>query len=163
MFTFIDNIVSTIFQSIIMILFSIGVIIVNIFAGPMFNKDAALIAASTDGNIAKVEKLIEKKADVNAIDRWQNTPLMLAAENGHIEIVELLIDAGADINTQNNRLGINALMMASRNGHIEIVNLLIKNGADINIINRGYTALMLASDAGHTEIVELLKAANAIE
>ena len=161
MFAFIESIFTTILQSTIMILFTIGMIIVNIFASPMFNKDADLIHSATHGDIAKVEKLIEKKADVNAIDRWQNTPLMLAAENAHIEIVVLLIDAGAQVNIQNNRFGINALMVASRNGHIEIVNLLIEKGADINIIDREYTALIYASENGHIEIVKLLIENNA--
>ena len=44
------------------------------------------------GEYAKVEKLIEKGADVNTQDQYGRTALICASEKGHTEVVKLLVD-----------------------------------------------------------------------
>ena len=44
------------------------------------------------------ELLIEKGADVNAVEEDGWTALMIAAGNGHKEVCQLLIEKGADVN-----------------------------------------------------------------
>ena len=115
-----------------------------------------LINSVRERNLNKVEDLIDKGADINAMDNNGNTGLILVSWLGYKEIVELLINKGANINIKNND-GWTALILASWNNHKEIVELLIKNGADVNakdVCND--TALMFASKEGHKEIVELL-------
>jgi ankyrin repeat protein len=43
------------------------------------------------------KRLSETKADINARDYFDQTPLLEAAENGHEVVVKLLLEAGADI------------------------------------------------------------------
>lgn len=52
-------------------------------------------------NKEMVKMLLYKKANVNAINKYSYTPLMLAAYRGNEEIVRKLIDAGADVNFKN--------------------------------------------------------------
>ena len=55
---------------------------------------------SESGDLAGVQVLLDKGANVNAKDDEGFTPLHQAAEWGHIEIVELLIASGAYVNAQ---------------------------------------------------------------
>ena len=44
--------------------------------------------------------LIDRGADVNAKDNFQQTPLYTAAIFGNIDTAKLLIDRGADVNSR---------------------------------------------------------------
>ncbi len=55
-----------------------------------------LHAAAASRHVAICRTLVERGADVNAVQRAGFTPLMAAAENGDGELVELLLAAGAD-------------------------------------------------------------------
>jgi len=44
--------------------------------------------------------LIDKKADVNAQDKWKKTALSYAVDNQNSEIVKLLIDKEVDVNAK---------------------------------------------------------------
>jgi ankyrin repeat protein len=45
-----------------------------------------------------MEKLIEKKANVLALDDDKNVALHIAARSGHANLLESLIKAGTDVN-----------------------------------------------------------------
>ena len=62
-----------------------------------------------DINVAK--ELIEKGADVNAIDRFNTTALMWASCKGRREFAEFLIEKGADVNAKG-MSGLPAMMIA---------------------------------------------------
>jgi ankyrin repeat protein len=128
------------------------------------NINSGLIEAAQAGDTAKVKKLLEQGADVNAKDEYGGTALMWAAGKGHTEMVNALIDAGADVNAKM-KGGWTALMFAAEEGYTGIVEILIGKGADVNVKGTftGLTALMLAAEEGHTEIVDLLKQAGAKE
>src|SRR6266545_2931920 len=82
------------------------------------NGDPALFVAARGGNAATVEVLIAAKANVNARNRFQDTPLM----------VELLLANRADINHRNEK-GASALDVAKRNDDAEMVARLRRAGA----------------------------------
>ncbi len=53
--------------------------------------------ATEKGNLARVERLIAKGADVNAVDENGLAPLHIAADKGHKAVAELLVAKGANI------------------------------------------------------------------
>jgi Ankyrin repeats (3 copies) len=59
--------------------------------------------AARSGDVARVKELLDQGADVDARDRWDNTPLLLAcfSEVHHPEVVALLRERGADPHRRN--------------------------------------------------------------
>ena len=95
-----------------------------------------LHAASGNGQVEAVKKLIQAGGDVNEKDdEYCFTPLHWASMNGHVEVVKTLIQAGGDINCQD-RWGATPLHEASRNGHVEVITALLAAGADKTIKNK---------------------------
>jgi len=88
-----------------------------------------LIMAVKNGDVEKVQRLIEQSANVNAKRENGWTALRWAAFFGHKEIVKLLIQAGADVNAKEYEYGRTALYYAREEGHEEIVQLLLEAGA----------------------------------
>ncbi len=89
----------------------------------------ALMYAALSGRTLDVRTLLERGADVNAIDHEGRTALMFAAVNMHSETVNSLLEHGADVNAKDNDGG-TALMLAACGGATEIVKSLVARGAD---------------------------------
>lgn len=99
--------------------------------------------------------LIERGADINAIDEEGNTPLLCAAAWKQREICLLLIEKGAEVNKANN--GLTPLHEAAYRGLADVCLLLIEKGAEINSINSsGDMPLDLAIYFSQTETALLL-------
>ncbi|MCM1324045.1 MAG: ankyrin repeat domain-containing protein [Acetobacter sp.] len=97
--------------------------------------------------LEEIEKLIEKGADVNAInekDEMKTTPLVWCRT---AEQVEVLVGAGADVDYQSSYNGMTALMWASQKGNTETVEALIDEGADYEASDiSGRTAISYAGN-----------------
>ena len=107
--------------------------------------------------------LIERKADVNAVNSAGATALMSAARTGKPEAVRMLLEKGADPNLATKR-NETALADAATAGNEETVRLLLERGAKVNVQDvRGYTPLLYAagSDAMPAGVVKLLLAKGA--
>lgn len=105
-------------------------------------------------NCAK--SLIKNNADLNAMDRFKTTALMLACTQGHEKLVCLLLDAKCDLDKFDND-GQTALHMACMHNYPSIARLLIEHGANVTIKDRrGRLPLDVAATKGLDEIVELL-------
>ena len=74
------------------------------------------------GDIGAIEAYIRSGGDVNALQRGNETLLMIAAEADQHESASLLIDNGADVRASDNR-GRTALMYAASAGSDPIVDL----------------------------------------
>jgi len=61
-------------------------------------KKEAIIAAVREGDVAKVESLLERRFLNCICDNRDYSPLMCAIENGHESLVEFLLGAGASPN-----------------------------------------------------------------
>ncbi|CAD6186492.1 unnamed protein product [Caenorhabditis auriculariae] len=60
----------------------------------------ALHVAALNGNVSMAAFLVNRGADFDAIDDYNNSPLMLAAKEGHLEVVRLLLHSGASPNLE---------------------------------------------------------------
>ena len=107
-----------------------------------------------------VKMLIEHKADVNAKNMYEFTPLHSdLCFNGTIEIVKLLVDYGADLKARNNYSQQTPFLMACGvKANIEVIKFLYQKGSDINARdykNRGPVHNAI-SDDNQIEIVKFL-------
>jgi ankyrin repeat protein len=115
-----------------------------------------LIEASKNYNIQEVRRLIKDGADVNARNKYDNTPLIWATHNSKLEAIKLLIQNGANVNTQN-RDGDTPLLWAACNNNLDTIKLLVQNGANVNTQNRdGDTPLLWAAFNNNLDTVKFL-------
>lgn len=114
-----------------------------------------LMLAINEGDIAKVQELLEAGADPNLVF-YDRTPLMFAAYGQHGEIFRLLVEKGADLEMRTERAG-PLITIAAEGGSTELLGFLLERGADIDATQRhGQTALMLAVQNGHPDAVGFL-------
>lgn len=119
-----------------------------------------LLTAAKEGNIERVQELINEGVDLNMETDNGPTALMLAARYNNTEMVKILLKAGADLNIQQRKSGWTALMFAENN--IEIIKLLIQARAKLDLYTvKGFTALILAIIHNKVETVKLLIQAGA--
>ncbi len=115
-----------------------------------------------------IKLLIDRGANVKAIDDTHHTPLHLASNK---ETAQLLIDAGADANAKTKRTEETLLYSTARNAaqgapksyemYLDLAKLLIAKGADVNLkLESGETALHIVaqsySEKHACEVCELL-------
>lgn len=87
--------------------------------------------AATQGSEQNVINFLGAGAQVDVLDRNNQTPLFLAAAKGHEGCCAVLITQGADPNRRN-RHGTTILEVAVKAGHFNIVKQLVDAGAEIN-------------------------------
>ncbi len=117
--------------------------------------------AAIDGDILAIERLLAEGVDVDGLDHYAQTALMLAARHGHGDVVGLLLAAGADLDvTAKYRLS--ALMLAVINRHDVVARQLVDAGADVLLRSSGNTGLAdqsareLAEQGGLFELAEYI-------
>ncbi|HBE79411.1 MAG TPA: hypothetical protein DDW65_16800, partial [Firmicutes bacterium] len=88
----------------------------------------ALINASDKGYAEIVQLLADAKANLNAKDGNEQTPLMLAAKKNSVEVVKILIAKKASVNQKNSK-GETALSIATASNATGAVELLKAAGA----------------------------------
>ncbi|HEY4138813.1 MAG TPA: ankyrin repeat domain-containing protein [Casimicrobiaceae bacterium] len=117
------------------------------------NGDPLLFIAARAGYRATVDVLLAAKANVNAKNRFGDTPLMVAALNGQLEIVRRLRVQGAELDPR----GWTPLIYAATGGHDAVVTYLLDQGANINGQSpNGTTALMMAVRESRGSTFDLL-------
>jgi ankyrin repeat protein len=119
--------------------------------------DAVWEDAVKSNDVEVVIDLLGRGADVDALDRYGQSALMLAAHAGRREIVEVLVAHRASLNITA-KFGLSALMLAIVAGHYEIARILAKAGADLSLRGTGApgfagkTASDLAAERGLPEL-----------
>ena len=117
------------------------------------NGDPLLFTAARAGYRATIDVLLAAKANVNAKNRFGDTPLMAASLNGHLEIVRRLRMHGAELDPR----GWTPLIYAATGGHDDVVAYLLDEGANINAQSpNGTTALMMAVRERRASTFDLL-------
>ena len=145
-------------RTVILVLFSL-------FALPLHAgaHDYKLLNAAKAGDMTQVKALVGAgEVDINVIDSFQTSALMMAVDNRHLAVAEYLLQHGADIHLDN-KYGYTPLMQAVMRNDPNMVNMLLDKGARIDQKNfyTELTPLMMAVDNGSLEMVELLLARKA--
>lgn len=114
-----------------------------------------LMHAAGFGSPAAMRLLLDRKADVNAVNAFNSSALHWAA--GDPVKTKLLVEHGAKVAVVS-KYGRTPLMLAAvRGGNSPIVRLLIEKGADVKTAdNRGVTALHEAAQSGDLTSMRLL-------
>ena len=112
-------------------------------------------AGSKPGHLEAVKLLLESNADVHALNKWRETPLLTAANHGQAGAVEHLLRAGADP-CKCTDTGWSPLSIAAYKGHDEVVKLLLEEGAPTEEADPTLSALLQAATKGLPDTVELL-------
>jgi ankyrin repeat protein len=84
----------------------------------------ALHLAAYFNHLAVVRQLIDAGADVNALDGYRSTPLMVVAVPGHLDIIRELVASGADVAKKHGYVRKTARWYAEANEHPEAVALI---------------------------------------
>jgi hypothetical protein len=112
-------------------------------------------AGSKPGHLAAVKLLLETGADVHALNKWRETPLLTAANHGQSGAVDALLAAGADP-CKCTDTGWSPLSIAAYKGHDDVVSLLLEEGAPTEEDDPTLSALLQAATKGLPDTVELL-------
>jgi len=113
-----------------------------------------LAVAATLNLVPIVKLLISKRAQLDAGDERDFTPLHHACAYGYIETVQILLTAGANPNAATLIDDTTPFHQAVFNGHHELLEILLEYGADLSAGDD--KALDLASLNGHNKCVEIL-------
>ena len=125
---------------------------------PLAAAATPLIDAIKRHDSVAANALLDRGADVNAVEGDGATALHWAAQLDDVAAVESLLQAGAAVDAAN-RFNVRPLDLAANNGNKDIVERLLAGGADANARSReGQTPLMSAALNGRTEAVTALLA-----
>ncbi len=113
--------------------------------------------AARNGDVGKLQQLLETGASVEANNSSKETPLMIAALAGKHSAVRLLLKHGADAQSRNNR-GMTPLHAAAFSGSLDTVSLLLEAGADINDNTNFFkiSPLHAAAEENHVAVLKQL-------
>ncbi|EKX38334.1 hypothetical protein GUITHDRAFT_61596, partial [Guillardia theta CCMP2712] len=125
------------------------------------NKRTALHVAASEGHHELVHLLLELRADANAKDKFENTPVNDAVRTKHDKVIDVIRSHMKSIrySLPGSQVGVE-LCEAAATGNLEQITRLLNNGVNVNEADYdGRTALHLACCEGHLHAVEsLLKA-----
>lgn len=97
-------------------------------------------------NLNKIIKLLLKyKANINALDQQNQTPLLIASAQGFYIQSQILLNEKADINLVNNE-GYSPLFIAVNKDHVDLTLMLLERGANFEQrSNSGYNVFHAAA------------------
>mmetsp|Transcript_24393 Transcript_24393/g.33603 ORF Transcript_24393/g.33603 Transcript_24393/m.33603 type:complete len:193 (+) Transcript_24393:116-694(+) len=103
--------------------------------------------AAREGKLEGVKYLIQKGAQLDALNDLGWTALHSSSFFGHLDVVAELLAANAPLELQTNK-GMTPLHWAAHWGHTKIINVLLDKGASLEIRNKqGFNALKCAEES----------------
>jgi ankyrin repeat protein len=119
---------------------------------------APVFAAASAGDLATVQKAVDRDPVLVKATEWDNATLLHdAVQQKHEDVAVYLLDKGADVNAVT-KDGLTPLHMAAQNGDIAIVTLLLSHGAKLDPVDsKGWTPLDRAEKWDHPNAAAFLK------
>jgi hypothetical protein len=114
-----------------------------------------LIKALEQKRFEEAREMIIKKKGINALNEYNQSPLLLALEAGKPELARLLIEAGADVNIKS-KMYMTPLRVATQSGNLEMVRLLLSKGASPDAPEDEFPPAIYALMKGYDEIARVL-------
>ncbi|XP_012880704.1 PREDICTED: ankyrin repeat and death domain-containing protein 1B [Dipodomys ordii] len=112
--------------------------------------------AAKSNNLDLMEKLFEKKVNINAVDIMNRTALHFAVGGNNLSAVDFLLSHKARVDVADKH-GLTVIHLAAWSGSFEIMLMLVKAGADQRAKNQdGMNALHFAALNNNVNIVEYL-------
>ncbi len=111
--------------------------------------DEQLLDAARKGDLAAVESLMAKGANIEAASPYGQTPLFFAARNGHTPVVKFLIGKGAKVDVRDTFYKMSLTAAAADRGNVGAVRALLEAGASPSDV------LGSATYRGNKELVAL--------
>lgn len=124
--------------------------------------------AAQKADVQLINKLLEKKANVNLVDPNGEGALHYAIKSGNSQTVKLLLETGIDVNLVPTKVitqgaesttsqELTALQRAVSNGSLELVQILLEHKADVNLTAKNSKpALHFAAEQGNAELARIL-------
>lgn len=144
---------------------------------PLINK---LSDAVTESDHKKIMEIINLGVDINSIDSFENTALLISVSLGKPEILKLLLEFGADPNKREGSysIGTTPLLKAIRSIYnreekiscresyfkdkkanperIKIIELLLQAGADSNLVEDEFSPLRVAIESNDIQVFRMI-------
>ena len=118
--------------------------------------NSKFLSAVAKSNLPKAEEILAEGADIDALNEYKITALMISIQNKSEELAKLLINKGANTN-MSNKAGTTTLMLAIKYSGPDIINLLLDKGAEVNATNNeGMTPLCMAYAYSTSEIINII-------
>ncbi|OGP87197.1 MAG: hypothetical protein A2156_08075 [Deltaproteobacteria bacterium RBG_16_48_10] len=114
-----------------------------------------LIKALEQKRFDDAREMIIKKKGINALNEYNQNPLLLALEAGQAELARLLIEAGSDVNIKS-KMYMTPLRVATQSGNLEMVRLLLSKGALPDAPEDEFPPAFYALHKGYDEIARVL-------
>ena len=122
-------------------------------------RERDFLSAASQGNVAKLNELVDKVNVDARLSEDGETALHRAASRGHLRAVALLLDRGAKVDATDGE-DVTPLILASYRGQTDVVKLLLERGAAVNAREKrnGLSSLSHAVGRGDKELVSVLLA-----
>jgi len=126
------------------------------YISPMgFGAGSRLMEAINEERFDEARLMIEKGAGINAVNEFNQNPLLISLEAGRMDLATMLIDAGADVNIKSKML-MTPLRVAAVAGNLSMVKLLLAKGALPQLPDDRLPPFHYAMVNGHDQIARVL-------
>ncbi|XP_004374544.1 ankyrin repeat and death domain-containing protein 1B [Trichechus manatus latirostris] len=119
-------------------------------------KERSFQNAAKSNNLDLMEKLFEKKVNINAVNNMNRTALHFAVGRNHLSAVDFLLNHKARVDVADKH-GLTVIHLAAWSGSLEIMLMLVKAGVDQKAKSQdGMNALHFAAQSNSVRIAEYL-------